>query len=116
MEPFLSSVFSHARQGSSAYPPTRSQTYLPLSISIDYTSAADDQLTADALTKSVRQLGRVANSEGQDVSHVPIYGNYAASHSWSSERVFGDSLPRLVSVKQIYDPEDVMSLTGGWKV
>jgi FAD/FMN-containing dehydrogenase len=31
------------------------------------------------------------------------------------QEIYGDNLPRLRDIKQKYDPEGVMDLTGGWR-
>ena len=116
MEVFLPEVFRHAAAGSSAYPPIRSEEYLPLAISFTYTSADDDELLLNVITSSAAQLHNAAAALGQDVEHVPVYGNYAIPPSFTAERVFGASLPQMRSVKKRFDPKDVMGLAGGWKV
>lgn len=116
VEIFRSDMLQHAPAGSSAYPPTRSQTYFPLALTFEWTSSGDDQTMANTATQSVQQLNKVASAEGQDISTVPVYGNYAGSHTWTSDRIFGDNLSKLQSLKKQYDPNNVMSLTGGWKI
>ena len=116
MELFLPSILSHAAPGSSAYPPTRAFSISPLTVTWAYTSAADDQLMNDTLTQSTQYLTRFIGEQGQDVDQIPVYGNYASSNTWSVQRVFADSLPRLQIIKKKYDPYNVMGLTGGWKV
>ena len=71
---------------------------------------------ANAMASSVNQLNHVASSQGQDVANVPVYGNYALEQSFSSQRIFGANLSKLQRIKKQYDPQNVMSLTGGWKV
>ena len=116
VEVFLPNIFSHAANGSSSYPPTRAVTCSPLAITYFYTDAAEDDLFNDIVTQSAQQITKVSAEQGQDVDQIPIYGNYASDNTWSSQRIFGDVYTTLQTIKKKYDPTDVMSLTGGWKV
>ena len=116
IEAFLPSIFQQAAAGSSAYPPNRSNPFVPIGITFNWNNASDDKLIAEANTQAALQIARAAASEGQDVDTVPIYGNYASPISWSAQRIFGASLPKLQTIKKKYDPDNVMGLTGGWKV
>ncbi|EKM52439.1 uncharacterized protein PHACADRAFT_211693 [Phanerochaete carnosa HHB-10118-sp] len=116
VEVFLPNILQHAPEGSSAYPPTRSTQYLPLAMNFQYTSASDDALITGAMASSAAQLGGVAAAQGQNTAEVPVYGNYATTQSFSAERIFGANLAQLQSIKQKYDPSNVMGLTGGWKI
>ena len=114
VEPFLSSIFSHAPEGSSAYPPSRAQGLLPLNIYYAYTDAGQDETFWDAARQSAAQLTAVAVGEGQDVADATLYGNYAIFDT-PLERVFGSNVDALKALKAKYDPEGVMALAGGWK-
>ncbi|GJE90591.1 FAD-binding oxidoreductase [Phanerochaete sordida] len=116
IEVFLPDILAHAPEGSSAYPPTRRTPYFPLSINVEYTALADDPFMAGVMASTATQLGRVAETQEQQVVSVPVYGNYATTRSFNSERTFGASLPRLRAIKATHDPFDVMGLAGGWKV
>lgn len=110
-------MFQHATPDSSAYPPTRSQLYFPLSINHEWTLPQFDELVADAMASSVIQLDHVAVASGQKhTDSTPVYGNYALPQSYTSERIFGAQLARLRVIKEQYDPGNVMGLSGEWKV
>ena len=113
---FLPNIFSHAANGSSSYPPTRAVTCTPLSITYYYTDAAEDDFFNDILTQSTWQITQASAEQGEDVDQIPIYGNYASDHTWASQRIFGEAYTKLQIIKKKYDPNDVMGLTGGWKV
>lgn len=81
-----------------------------------WNDATDDELMSQVTTEVAQQLASVARAEGQDVDAVAVYGNYASSDTWTAQRIFGSSLPRLQTIKKKYDPDNVMGLTGGWKV
>ena len=69
----------------------------------------------EAARQSAAHLTQVALNEGQDIANAPLYGNYAMFDT-PLDRVFGDNLARLQSLKAQYDPSNLMGLAGGWKV
>lgn len=115
VEPFLPSLFSHGTTSASAYPPSRAQPLLPLNLCWTWLDEADDERFWEAITQSADNVKAKAVSFGQNVGNAPLYGNYAI-FSTPLEYIFGDQLARLQSIKQRYDPGNVMGLTGGWKV
>jgi hypothetical protein len=65
-----------------------------------------------ASTKHLKEL--VAQEQGRYLDDMPVYNNYA-SHDTPLERVYGDNLPTLQEIARKYDPNRVMTLTGGFK-
>ncbi|KAM5546063.1 hypothetical protein V8D89_000189 [Ganoderma adspersum] len=114
VEPFLPSIFSHAADNSSAYPPSRAKGLLPLNIYYAYGAEAADETFYDAARQSAARLVEVAQSEGQDVADAPLYGNYAMFDT-PLERIYGANVDGLRAVKARHDPEGVMALAGGFK-
>ena len=114
VEPFLSSIFSHAPEGSSAYPPSRARGLLPLNIYYAYTADAADETMWDAARQSADQLTAVVQAEGQDVAGAALYSNYAI-FSTPLEDMYGANVDRLKALRQTYDPQGIMALAGGWK-
>lgn len=56
-----------------------------------------------------------AIKEGQKIQNAPWYPNYAL-YSDPVSQFYGPNLPRLQAIKKQYDPENVMGLTGGFKI
>jgi hypothetical protein len=56
-----------------------------------------------------------AVADGQNLTHAALYPNYALFDT-SLEDLYGDNLPRLRAIKKGIDPENVMGLTGGFKI
>lgn len=116
VEPFDKGLLSFAPAGSSAYPPDRSVPYLPLNIYYAWTSSLADSAFQDAIRQSAQQLTNVALAEGQvGVNTASIYPNYALFDE-SVERIYGDNLSKLKTVKARVDPNNVMGLAGGFKI
>jgi hypothetical protein len=57
-----------------------------------------------------------AISEGQNVggANQILYSNYALPNTPLSN-LYGENVDRLISIKQEYDPQNVMGLTGGFR-
>ncbi|KAI0649785.1 FAD-binding domain-containing protein [Trametes meyenii] len=114
VEPFLPTIFSHATEGSSAFPPSRSKGLLPLNIYYAWLLDLADDDMHEAARQSADHLTKVVLGEGQDVADAVLYGNYAI-YDTPIERIYGDNLPKLKALKAQYDPDNVMGLAGGWK-
>ena len=56
-----------------------------------------------------------AIDEGVSLPDDILYPNYALADT-PLELLYGDNLPRLKEIAAMYDPEKVMSLTGGFKI
>ncbi|EMD36676.1 hypothetical protein CERSUDRAFT_123772 [Gelatoporia subvermispora B] len=115
VELFLPCFLSKQPDIASTYPPTRAQAFLPLCLSFQWNESSADATMRDAIKQSAAHLTAVAIAEGQDIGDAPVYGNYAIDQTPLS-RIFGEPLPRLRDVKERYDLQDVMGLSGGWKV
>ncbi|TFY74250.1 hypothetical protein EWM64_g9763 [Hericium alpestre] len=115
VEPFLPTIFSHGAPDSSAYPPDRSVTLLPVNLFFVWNNASQNDRMHDAMVQSQHQMTLVAVAEGQDVANAGIYPNYAL-YDAPLESLWGGNVPRLQSIAKQYDPTNVMSLTGGYKV
>ncbi|KAJ7734444.1 FAD-binding domain-containing protein [Mycena metata] len=112
IEPFMSSIYSHGAK--SAYPPVRNAGYLPINLNFAWTPAKSDAIFHAALKQSANHLTDVAVHAGQAVAQAPLYSNYALADT-PLERIYGDNLPRLRSIKAQVDPKNVMGLAGGFK-
>ena len=114
VEPFLSSHLSH-NSSPSAYPPSRSQGLLPLNLYFAWSPASSDRAFHDAIRASAAAIKAKAVALGQDVANAFVYSNYAL-FSTPLEKIYGQHLERLRSIKEQYDPHDVMGLAGGFRL
>ncbi|KAL6301066.1 FAD-binding domain-containing protein [Sparassis latifolia] len=112
VEPFLPNILTHG--GPSAFPPTRSERYLPLNLYYSWTLPTSDDAMYDVLVKSADTITNAAIAEGQDIPGAALYPNYAL-YGTAVEKMYGDNAGTLAALKAKYDPENVMGLAGGWK-
>ncbi|KIJ50387.1 hypothetical protein M422DRAFT_777110 [Sphaerobolus stellatus SS14] len=113
VEPFLSTIFTHANS-ESAYPPTRSLGLLPFNIYYAWTSSLFDDDFHTAIKTSATAIYNAAIAEGQSIAGAPIYPNYAL-YDTPLAAMYGDNVARLTALKQRIDPGNVMRLAGGFK-
>ncbi|KAG6872962.1 hypothetical protein C0995_004716 [Termitomyces sp. Mi166 len=113
VEPFLPTLFSHGSQ--SAYPPSREKGLSPFNIYYAWSLPLSDDEFHDAARQSAAQIKAVAVAEGQDVSDVAIYLNYAI-YDTPLEGLYGSNVPMLQVLKASIDPTNVMGLAGGFKL
>ncbi|KAJ4490170.1 FAD-binding domain-containing protein [Lentinula aciculospora] len=115
IEPFMSSIYTHSEYPS-AYPPSRSTAYLPLNLYYAWALETADDSFHSAIKQSANQITAIALAEGQTgVDTAPLYPNYAI-YDTPLDRLYGDNLAKMQSVKAIVDPNNVMALTGGFKI
>ncbi|TFK57343.1 FAD-binding domain-containing protein [Heliocybe sulcata] len=115
IEPFLPSLYSHGSTATAAWPPSRAQAYLPMNIDYAWLLPLNDQAFYSAAEQSVAAVKAAAENLGQNVGGAYAYGNYAI-FSTPIEEIYGEQLPILQAIKAVYDPHNVMALTGGWKI
>jgi len=113
VEPFLPTFLSHATSPS-AYPPSRTQGFLPLNIFYSYLEAGHDAVFQEAARQSAANIRAQAIAQGQDIADAAVYGNYAIFDT-PLENIYGHNLQSLRKVKATVDPNNVMGLAGGFK-
>jgi hypothetical protein len=113
IETFDKRLFSYGSD--SAYPPDRSQGVFPSAVSVEWTNSSLDDTMAFALRSFSDAIRDAALADGQDMSHAAKYPNYALFGT-PLEDMYGGNVERLRKIRAAIDPEDVMGLTGGWKV
>lgn len=90
----------------------------PSSINIvnSWNSAASDEVFLDAMRQSARHVRSVAAADGQTgVLEAAKYPNYALFDT-PVEELFGGNVDSLRRIKVRVDPDNVMGLTGGFKI
>jgi hypothetical protein len=112
-EPFLTNVFSHGSD--SAYPPDRSRALFPTGVAIAFSNASLDDTVARAVRNFSDTVTAAAVADGQNLTGAAVYPNYALFDT-PLEDLYGANIPRLQTIKNAVDPENVMGLTGGFKL
>ena len=113
LDPFEPDFLSHG--GPSAFPPDRSRPVFPSGVCYGWTDESVDKYMADAMHRSVASILAAGIKDGQDLTNAAPYVNYALFGT-PLERIYGGQLERLREIKRKYDPENIMALTGGWKL
>ena len=117
-EPFLQSYLSHANSPSAFPPPAARQPGKapnPLLIWCGWEDPLHDDVFIAALEESGNRLAAVAKAEGLLIDDPPaLYGNYVNAKT-RLEDIYGENLPRLRALQDMIDPNNVMSLSGGFK-
>ncbi|KAF5353579.1 hypothetical protein D9758_013802 [Tetrapyrgos nigripes] len=85
----------------------------PIPILFDDTS--DFEYFQGALKDLSKVIQDRAIEEGESKADDLRYPNYALEGT-PLELMYGESLPRLREIRAAVDPENVMGLTGGWKL
>ncbi|KAF8295789.1 FAD-binding domain-containing protein [Clavulina sp. PMI_390] len=112
VEPFLTSWPSKAPStNSSAWP---HDNYLsPLNLYFAWPLGLSDDIFYNALAKTKQAIINAALAEGQNLSPLYTYPNYALSTD-SLESIYGPNVPALKALAAKYDPGKVMTRTGGF--
>jgi len=79
-----------------------------------WTDPNEDNVIKQLAAESAAYMKQFVVDAGQDVANALIYPNGATSAT-PLEDIYGDALARLHSIRDAVDPDDVMSLTGGWR-
>jgi len=112
IETFDKGLFSHGND--SAYPPDRSQAVFPTALNVGWSNSSLDDAVALALRNFADAIRDAALADGQNVSHAAKYVN-SALFGTPLEDMYGGNVERLRRIRAAIDPNDVMSLAGGWK-
>lgn len=90
----------------------------PSNLQVAWGSPDDNEFFLALTQQSSQVIYEQALNEGLAVEGEDniLYGNYAISPGTSIEHIWGDNLGVLTEIRRQWDPKDVMSLTGGWKI
>ncbi|KAG9121112.1 hypothetical protein FRC07_003062 [Ceratobasidium sp. 392] len=112
IEPFLPSMSTRSKGG--AYP--HDDFLVPLNLDWSWALEVDDGFFINGAKQSAQVILDQAIAEGQDIAGDKQikYGNYSPADE-DLKSIYGANLDRLRSIKQQYDPNNIMSLAGGYR-
>ncbi|KAF8263464.1 FAD-binding domain-containing protein [Lactarius quietus] len=113
LEPFLTNLFSHGND--SACPPDRSHALFPTGVTISFSNASLDDTVVQAMNSYSDAITAAAVADGQNLTNAAVYPNYALFDT-PLEDIYGANIPRLQAIQIAVDPDNVMGLTGGFKL
>lgn len=116
IEPFIPSYFNNGLDG--AYPHVPSSTpLLPFVIQFGWQLSINDAFFVNEIQEVANSLLQAAIDDGQDVGGAKQirYPNYVIQNTSLSE-LYGNNVQRLKNIRQSVDPENVMNLTGGFRL
>ncbi|KAF5368007.1 hypothetical protein D9758_004403 [Tetrapyrgos nigripes] len=111
-EPYIND-FAHSVD--SAYPHSPSRPVTPGNPLSFYNDVSDRDYFEQLMRGMSEAIQAVTIQEGQGRRDDIHYPNYALGDT-PVELIYGENLPRLREIKGRVDPEDVMGLSGGFKV
>lgn len=110
MSPFPVSWVSHSTD--SAWP--HSNYLSPLNIHWAWPIGLSDAALQLSILQYKTYIIHAAQQEGQTLSGLYTYPNYAAAFDNSLEDIYGPNVPELKALAAKYDPAKVMTRTGGF--
>jgi hypothetical protein len=112
--PFLPSIFDHSTPA--AWPHERGLPYGPLVVYFLWEGEENDHAWIDQMKKALKNIHSVALQEHCTTQDAPVYLNAALSETTSVEDIYRHNLPKLSWLRRVFDPSDIMSNTGGFRI
>ena len=109
IEPFIRKWTSHATK--SAWPHDRFIS--PTNLYFAWPLSSSDSILHKALADTKAAIVKAAENEGQNLSNIYTYANYALATD-SLKSIYGPHVHRLRRLAAKYDPGKVMTRTGGF--
>lgn len=113
-KPFLSSIYDHSHPNS-AWPHVKGKPYTPLVAFCFWEQSEHDKDWVKELSEVMTALRNVAIAEGITGDDAPMYPNLAPAETLI-ESIYQNNLQDLRKIRNNYDPADVMSCTGGFRI
>jgi hypothetical protein len=111
--PFLPTIFDNSPQ--CAWPHTKGKPSTPLVINFKWLGAENDAFWLDAIEKMTADLRALALIEGCTTMDVAQYYNLSLDNVTATE-IYQGNMDRLVALRKKFDPSNVMSRTGGFRI
>jgi len=114
--PFQSGLFDTSPPGA-AWPHNTGHPIMPVIASFLWENEDEDAFWLSQINESLSTIFKVASSHGLAQSEWPRYLN-TSLETTPVELIYGgkENVERLGRVRAVWDKDDVMSLTGGFKI
>lgn len=111
--PFLPSMFDTST--ATAWPHEKGQPNGPLLVCFQWEGENNDQYWIALMMQILQSIQRVAESEGCTNDKLPKYCNTSLGDTPVKD-IYKQNLPKLMTIRAKYDPDDVMGRTGGFRI
>ncbi|KAF4604369.1 hypothetical protein EYR38_004791 [Pleurotus pulmonarius] len=111
--PCVTSIFDDSKPA--AWPHSRDRVIVPLMAYFLWEGEENDEFWSATMQHALNNIKEVARREGCIYENSPEYPPLAVETS-NAEEVYRENLDKLVAIRKKYDPENVMGLTGGFKI
>jgi hypothetical protein len=111
--PFLPTIFDNSPQ--CAWPHTKGKPSTPLVINFKWLGAENDAFWLAAIEKMTADLRALALIEGCTTMDAAQYYNLSLDNVTATE-IYRGNMDRLVALRKKFDPSNVMSRTGGFRI
>lgn len=112
--PFLPSIFDNSPKGA-AWPHEAGDVFGPCLASFRWMDATEDEFWLKTMQDALDGIYEVAKAEGVTRDDAPVYLN-TSLETTPVDKIYRGNLEHLEAIRAKYDPDDVMSLTGGFNI
>ncbi|KAF7441303.1 hypothetical protein PC9H_001652 [Pleurotus ostreatus] len=111
--PCVTSIFNNSKPA--AWPHSRDRVIVPLSAYFLWEGQENDEFWSVRMQTTLNNIKAVARREGYIYEDSPEYPTLAFGTT-NAEEIYRENLDKLVAIRKKYDPDNVMGLTGGFKI
>jgi len=114
MWPFTKAMFDRATE--SAWPHEKDKPNCPIIVYFTWEGKEHDKYWTGTMESTLKKLRDKVHSEREQSKALPYFISTAFAEATSVEDLYGAHLEKLKQLRKEYDPNDVMGLTGGFKI
>ena len=112
--PFLPTIFNGSP--SAAWPHESNRPNGPLLVYFLWEGEENDYVWINQMKEALERIHAVALEEKCTTEDAPVHLNTSLSETTSVKAIYRGNLPRLSRVRRAFDPKDIMSNTGGFRI
>ena len=114
MWPFLPGIFDKSPEGA-AWPHAPGKVFGPCLTYFLWEDEKEDGFWIERMKSALEEIRKVALEEGVTTNDAAIYMNTALEDT-PVEHIYQGNLEHVREVRKKYDPDDFMSMTGGFRI